>query len=57
MYDSSQETFALLKLLELGNEEIAAGQLKPLEDVAARLKEKWQERRLLGSAPAQPYQP
>lgn len=36
-YEQTQETLALLKILALGNQEIEAGKLSPLDDVAARL--------------------
>ena len=39
-YEATQETLAMLKLLALGNQEVSAGQLKPLGDVVARLKQK-----------------
>lgn len=39
-YEATQETLAMLKLLALGNQEVAAGQVKPLSDVVARLKAK-----------------
>lgn len=37
-YEKTQETLALLKILALGNEEIAASKLKPAHDVVARLR-------------------
>lgn len=39
-YENTQETLALLKILALGNEDIAAGKVKPLDDVVSRLKAK-----------------
>jgi len=39
-YESTQETLALLKVLALGNDELAAGKVKPLAEVVARLKAK-----------------
>lgn len=39
-YEETQETLALLKLLALGNEEVAAGKVKPASDVIARLRAK-----------------
>lgn len=39
-YEATQETLAMLKLLALGNQEVASGQVKPLSDVVARLKSK-----------------
>ena len=39
-YESTQETLALLKILAIGNEEVAAGKLKPAKDVLKRLKSK-----------------
>ena len=39
-YEATQETLALLKVLALGQQEVAAGQVKPLSDVVARLKTK-----------------
>lgn len=37
-YEQTQETLALLKILALGNQEIEAGKLSPLDDVASRLR-------------------
>ncbi|WP_321879247.1 type II toxin-antitoxin system Phd/YefM family antitoxin [Paraburkholderia bannensis] len=39
-YEETQETLALLKLLALGNQEVAAGKVKPASDVVARLRAK-----------------
>ena len=39
-YESTQETLALLKILAIGDEEVAAGKLKPAKDVLKRLKSK-----------------
>lgn len=39
-YEETQETLALLKLLALGNQEVAAGKVKPVADVVARLRAK-----------------
>lgn len=39
-YEATQETLALLKVLALGQQEVAAGKMKPLFDVVARLKAK-----------------
>lgn len=39
-YEATQESLALLKILALGNEEVAAGRVKPLSEVVSRLKEK-----------------
>ncbi len=39
-FEETQETMALLKILALGNQEVASGKLKPLEDVVARLRAK-----------------
>ncbi|SOY78727.1 Prevent-host-death family protein [Cupriavidus taiwanensis] len=39
-FEQTQETLALLKILALGNQEIAAGKLKPVKDVVARLRGK-----------------
>lgn len=39
-YESTQETLALLKILALGNREIEADQVKPVADVARRLRAK-----------------
>jgi prevent-host-death family protein len=43
-YEETQETLALLKILALGTQEVEAGKLKPVADVAARLKAKHAER-------------
>ena len=39
-FEETQETLALLKLLALGNQDAAAGKLKPVADVVARLRAK-----------------
>jgi prevent-host-death family protein len=39
-YEQTQETLALLKILALGNQQVAQGRVKPLVDVAKRLRAK-----------------
>lgn len=39
-YEATQETLALLKVLALGQQEVASGKVKPLSEVVARLKAK-----------------
>ena len=39
-YEETEETLALLKMLALGNLEIAAGKVKPVAAVVARLRSK-----------------
>ena len=39
-YEATQETLALLKVLALGQQEVADGKVNPLSDVVARLKAK-----------------
>jgi prevent-host-death family protein len=39
-YEETQETLALLKILALGNQDVATGKLKPVGDVVARLRSK-----------------
>lgn len=39
-YEQTQETLALLKILALGNQDIAAGRVKPMREVIARLRSK-----------------
>lgn len=39
-FEATQETLALLKVLALGQQELAAGKVKPLGDVVARLRAK-----------------
>jgi hypothetical protein len=39
-FEETQETLALLKILALGNQDVAAGTLKPVADVVARLRAK-----------------
>lgn len=39
-YEETQETLALLKLLAMGNQDVAAGRLKPVGEVIARLRAK-----------------
>jgi prevent-host-death family protein len=36
-YEETQETLALLKILALGNQKVAAGKVKPLAEVATRI--------------------
>jgi prevent-host-death family protein len=40
-YEQTQETLALLKLLALSQQEVAAGKLKPLSQVVDRLAAKY----------------
>jgi prevent-host-death family protein len=37
-YEQTQETLALLKILALGNQQVAQGRVKPLGDVAKRIR-------------------
>lgn len=37
-YEQTQETMALLKILALGNQQIAEGKVKPVADVVKRLR-------------------
>lgn len=39
-FEETQETLALLKILALGNQDVAAGTLKPVADVVVRLRAK-----------------
>jgi prevent-host-death family protein len=39
-FEEMQETLALLKILAMGNHDIAAGDVKPVADVVARLRAK-----------------
>jgi prevent-host-death family protein len=39
-FEETQETLALLKILALGNQEVAAGKVKPATEVIARLRPK-----------------
>lgn len=39
-YEEAQSTLALLKILALGNQDVAAGKLKPVGEVVARLRAK-----------------
>lgn len=39
-FEETQETLALLKILALGQQEVAAGKVKPVADVVARLRAK-----------------
>ena len=39
-FEETQETLALLKILALGNQDVAAGKVKPMADVLARLRSK-----------------
>lgn len=37
-YEEMQETLAMLKILALGNQEVASGKVKPLTEVIERLR-------------------
>jgi prevent-host-death family protein len=37
-YEQTQETLALLKILALGNQQVSQGRVKPLADIAMRLR-------------------
>ena len=39
-FEETQETLALLKILALGNQDVAAGKVKPVVDIVARLRAK-----------------
>lgn len=39
-YEQTQETLALLKLLALGNQDIAAGRIRPAREAIASLRDK-----------------
>ncbi|MBU2808895.1 type II toxin-antitoxin system Phd/YefM family antitoxin [Acidithiobacillus ferrooxidans] len=39
-FEETQETLALLKILALGNQQVAAGKVRPVADVVARLRTK-----------------
>jgi prevent-host-death family protein len=39
-YEETQETLALLKILALSNQDVAAGKVKPVAEVVARLRAK-----------------
>jgi prevent-host-death family protein len=39
-FEETQETLAMLKILALGNKDVAAGKAKPAADVVARLRAK-----------------
>lgn len=39
-YEATQESLAMLKILALGNQELAAGKVSPIADVVSRLKAK-----------------
>jgi prevent-host-death family protein len=41
-FEQTQETLAMLKLLALGNQDVAAGRLKPAAEVLGRLRAKRQ---------------
>jgi prevent-host-death family protein len=48
-YEQTQETLALLKILALGNQQVVQGRVKPLADVAKRIRTlSLLARRLLG---------
>lgn len=39
-FEETQESLALLKVLALGNNNVAAGKVKPVADIVARLRSK-----------------
>ncbi len=39
-FEETQETLAMLKVLALGNQDVAAGKVKPAADVVTRLRAK-----------------
>jgi len=39
-FEETQETLAMLKILALGNQDVAASKVKPVADVVARLRDK-----------------
>jgi PHD/YefM family antitoxin component YafN of YafNO toxin-antitoxin module len=39
-FEETQETLVFLKIVALGNQEVAAGKVKPVADVVARLHAK-----------------
>lgn len=39
-FEETQETLALLKILALGHQDVAAGKVRPMADVVARLRTK-----------------
>lgn len=39
-FEETQETLALLKILALGNQDLAAGKVRPVADVLVRLRAK-----------------
>jgi prevent-host-death family protein len=39
-FEETQETLALLKILALGNQDVAVGKVKPVAEVVARLRAK-----------------
>jgi prevent-host-death family protein len=39
-FEETQETLALLKMLALGSQDVAAGKVRPVADVVARLRAK-----------------
>ena len=43
-YEQTQETLALLKILALGQQQIAEGQVVPLDDAISRVKAHYQDR-------------
>lgn len=42
-FEETQETLAMLKVLALGNQDVAAGKVKPVADVVARLRARHSE--------------
>jgi prevent-host-death family protein len=39
-FEETQDTLALLKILALGNQDVATGKIRPVADVVARLRAK-----------------
>lgn len=50
-YEETQETLALLKILALGNQDVEAGRITPVAEVAARLRAKRAEQTVAKSTP------
>lgn len=43
-YEQTQETMALLKILALGMRQVEEGNVQPVDDVVAQVRERWETR-------------
>jgi len=53
-YEQSEETMALLQILALGEKQVQAGEVYPLEDVAGQLRDRLARTATSATGPAKP---